>query len=214
MRYVRHGLCGKCGVYLITCTVNGKRYVGASTDIGARINQHFEKNCLRKYADINPFYADIRTYGRDAFTVEALEFCPREQKLETERKWYHSLKPEYNMVEPDDCPFRHKAVREKSLRNYQMFVEKRRQERNQKPKEYKEKVRRSNLSKKCKEKQREHMIPCRAIDDNGNEHTFESMSAGARWLNRDAAFVSVISHIRRSIQTGMRAYGYRWKEVV
>ena len=45
MRYVKHGLSGVCGVYMITNTLNGKRYIGASVDVGARISQHFGRAC-------------------------------------------------------------------------------------------------------------------------------------------------------------------------
>ena len=91
MRYEKHGLSGKCGVYLITNTINGKRYIGASVDVGKRIGQHFT-TAARRYNGINNFYTDICIMGRDVFTYELLEECSRDTKLETERKWYHKIK--------------------------------------------------------------------------------------------------------------------------
>jgi len=204
MRYTKHGMSGKCGVYLITNTVNGKRYVGASYDMGGRVNQHFGKHCIEKYADINPFYADIRTYGRDLFTVTVLEFCTREQKLEAERKWYHLLKPEYNQVEPDDCPFRHALVQEKSRRSCET------------PQGITNRLR-AHRSESCrtklKESQRQRMIPCRAIRSDGATFDFESYCAAGRWLGRSDVLPSTVSHIKRAIETNGIAFGYRWEVI-
>lgn len=204
MRYVKRGMSGKCGVYLITNTANGKRYVGASYNMANRVNQHFGKICLEKYADINPFYGDIRKYGRDAFDIKVLEFCSREQKLETERKWYYLLKPEYNLVEPDDCPLRHKAVQEKSKRACAS------------PKGVANRLRAHRTEScraKCRDIQKKRMVPCRAIRSDGTTFDFESYCEAGRWLGRDDVLASTVSHIKRAIETNTLAFGYRWEVI-
>ena len=63
------------GIYSITCTVNGKQYVGQSIDIDRRKNQH------RRNEENPRLRADIEKYGWDAFNFDvesvtaAAEFC-------------------------------------------------------------------------------------------------------------------------------------------
>ena len=202
MRYQRHGLCGKCGVYLITCLPTGKRYRGSSVNLCSRINQHFEKTCVNKYKNVNPFYADIAKYGRDAFDVEVLEYCTKDQKIRQERSWYLILQPEYNQVEPNDCPFKTDAVQNKArIGAMTQSAKLNRSEAHRTP-EY---------LRKAKAIQRHRMIPCKAISQEGIAYQFESLCEAARWLNRSAAIPSVVNNIRRSICRNGTAFGYRWE---
>lgn len=202
MRYVRNGWCGKCGVYLITCKVNGKRYVGSSVNLASRINQHFGATCLRRYADINPFYADIRQFGRDAFIVEVLEFSTPDKKLETERKWYHQLRPEYNLVEPDECPFKHQAVQQKSFDGCHTEQGRINRMKSHSSEEYREKLRATKRTK---------MKPCRAYAPDGTFYDFPSRMEAAKWIKPfSKSLPSVISHISGAINQNGCTYGYRW----
>ncbi len=78
-------------IYLITCLVTGKLYVGQTTQkLAERISQH-------KCGDI---YVDrvIKKYGwsDDTFKVEVLEECySREQLDERERYWIAKLNCKY-----------------------------------------------------------------------------------------------------------------------
>jgi len=90
---------GDCmiGVYLITNTITGAKYVGQSKDIKRRMMEHRTphsslKSKNKKFAD------DIAKYGIERFEFEVLEECPVERLLETEKKWIEILKPEYNTV--------------------------------------------------------------------------------------------------------------------
>ena len=78
------------GIYQITCTVNGKRYVGQSIDIKRRFNQH-----RRKPPD--GMREDFELYGVDKFTFEVLEECAPEELTARENFYLSTLKPEYNI---------------------------------------------------------------------------------------------------------------------
>ncbi len=204
MRYVKHGLSGKCGVYLITCIINNKSYVGASVDIASRVNQHFGKTCLNKYSKIHPFYSDILKYGRDNFKVECLELCPPSEKLEKEIKWFRKLKPEYNLMEPCESPLSTEIVQRKSREGCK---------RPEARKNILEAHRTPEYRKKCREKQRYKMIPCRAISDSGEKTEFESLSDAARWLDRKTSNPCVVTKIKESMKRNGSAYGYRWEVI-
>ncbi|MBE8952658.1 MAG: GIY-YIG nuclease family protein [Quinella sp. 1Q7] len=78
------------GIYQITCTVNGKRYVGQNIDIKRRFNQH-----KRKPPD--GVREDFELYGVDKFTFEVLEECAPEELTAREDFYLSTLKPEYNI---------------------------------------------------------------------------------------------------------------------
>ena len=75
-------------VYLITCLINGMKYVGQTTKpLNIRLNQH---KCCNLHID-----RAIREYGRENFTVDVLETCPVEQLNEREKFWIIELNCKY-----------------------------------------------------------------------------------------------------------------------
>lgn len=206
----RHGLCGKCGVYLITNTLNGKRYLGSSYNIGLRLSQHFT-SAAQKYYGKHPFYTDILDHGRENFKVELLEFCEREEKLDKERIWYEKLNPEYNMIEPDDEPFLNPVVRTRALESYLSDEVQRKRKKHCNSPEFKQKMR---------DLQKHRMRSTRGISLETGEPTkvFDSMSDAARWIaehfpqyrskNKVSKIKEVLDGKRNS------AFGFKWEEVV
>ena len=204
MGYEKHGLCGKCGVYLITNLINGKRYVGSSVDMGKRVGQHFT-TAARKYNGINEFYTDICKYGRNSFKCELLEECSPVDKLVTERKWYENINPEYNLVPPDDCPFKHDVVAKKAKQSCQT------------EKGIENRIKSHSTPQcrtKCREAQRHRMRSCYGVSDKGDTPVFECMTDAAKWLNQEPILTS-INKIKECLNGHRKtAYGYTWKEVM
>ena len=91
------------GIYLIRNDVNGKCYVGQSTNIQARWNKHKStafnpNNACYDY----PLYRAIRKYGIQNFTFQVLIECPREQLNTLEIRYiaqYDACTNGYNQME-------------------------------------------------------------------------------------------------------------------
>lgn len=78
------------GIYSITCTVNGKQYVGQSIDIDRRKSQH-RRNPPSKMLE------DVEKYGWDAFRFDVLELCDEKELTPREDYYLDTLQPEYNI---------------------------------------------------------------------------------------------------------------------
>ncbi len=205
MRYVKHGLSGVCGVYLITNTTNGKRYVGASVDVGARINQHFGRAC-RLYKDKLDFYHDISTTNRDLFTYELLEKCDPENKIEREYFWWETLKPEYNVMPPTDKPLLNKTVRERAVRGTLNPENQEKLNRIKQTPEYR---------RRLHDAQRYKMRSCHGVSECEETPHFSCISDAAQWIcdRTGKKRITVVNKIK-AVLDGERltAYGYRWYE--
>jgi group I intron endonuclease len=86
------------GIYQITNTVGGKRYVGSAVNLSARRRQHFGALRRQDHANIHLQAAFVK-YGEEAFRFEILELCERDQVIAREQHYIDTLHPEYNM-----CP--------------------------------------------------------------------------------------------------------------
>ena len=84
-------------VYLITNTVNGKRYVGLTAQsIAQRWKQHITHS-QRKTELSRPICRAIRKHGKGAFSIEPIfSALDREALIEAEKHFIHILVPEYN----------------------------------------------------------------------------------------------------------------------
>lgn len=80
----------RCGIYLITNTVNGKVYVGSSVDLDKRWYMH--QNRLTAGAHRNSHLQRAwQKYGASAFTFSVLELTERECLIEREQFWIDKL---------------------------------------------------------------------------------------------------------------------------
>ncbi len=89
-------------VYVITCHMNGKHYIGKSTrTLAERWKEHVSESrqCRKDWL----LYHDMRKYGVDAFSVRILAECDHQQRLnDAERTWirrYNSVQHGYNFAE-------------------------------------------------------------------------------------------------------------------
>ena len=80
------------GIYCITNLVNGKKYVGQSTNIENRWKMH-QVAATRKsfYGYDYPLYAALRKYGVESFKFEVLEECSQERLDDREIYWIDRL---------------------------------------------------------------------------------------------------------------------------
>lgn len=88
-----------CGVYVITNKINGKSYVGSSTNIGKRWINHKCKSTWKKVD--SDLYKDFQIYGLENFCFSVLETCEKDELKKKEALWMEkleSLSAGYNKV--------------------------------------------------------------------------------------------------------------------
>lgn len=85
------------GIYLITCTANGSRYVGSSKNIESRWAEHRKRLGLKTH--FNPYMQrSWSKYGKDSFQIETLENVTEDRLLEREQYYIDTLNPEFNIA--------------------------------------------------------------------------------------------------------------------
>jgi group I intron endonuclease len=104
----------KTGVYRITNTMNGRFYVGSSSNLVRRKRDHF--NLLRQNRHSNPHLQSAwNKYGESAFVFEVLLECPLEQMIIVEQ-WllntYVNVELCYNIAKYTDNPTRGRRLTE------------------------------------------------------------------------------------------------------
>lgn len=118
-----------CGIYIITNDINNKVYIGQSTNINKRIQEHFWKSTCQKDISYNSaLHNAIRKYGKEHFYWTILEECEPNLLDERERVYiqkYNSISPNgYNILsggqqyrtEPTKCLDCGKIIHKESIR--------------------------------------------------------------------------------------------------
>lgn len=87
----------KIGVYILTNNVNGKQYVGSSSNLYERLQNHFYH--LKRNTHINSHLQHAyNKYGEKSFTYEIIEYCKLDNQFEREQYYIDLLNPKYNII--------------------------------------------------------------------------------------------------------------------
>lgn len=173
------------GIYMITCTANGKQYIGQSIDIKRRFTQHKTQTSNKNLKE------DFERYGLDAFTFEILEECATEELIAREYYYLNTLKPEYNIL----------------MEGKPIFVSDRTREKQRQAKlgkkhtpEHCEKIRKSNRGKKMDyEACKKHFKAVRCVETG---QIFESIQQAADFVGVKYNCISAVVHKRRQTSGG------------
>jgi len=86
-------------VYQFENTVNGKKYIGITSQIlQKRINEH-KCRARKEGGQRNIFYAALNKYGLENFNVKVLSECKTKDELQKkEIELINKIKPEYNIT--------------------------------------------------------------------------------------------------------------------
>lgn len=85
------------GIYRITCSANGKFYIGSTINLRKRQYEHFRT--LRHGTHNNPKLQHAwNKYGEQAFIFDVIEFVLPAILLEREQHWLDTLKPFFNIA--------------------------------------------------------------------------------------------------------------------
>lgn len=85
------------GVYAITNTINGHRYIGSAIDLVKRKRDHFGALERGKHHNIYLQRA-YNKYGADCFVFSVLVYCKCNQLIQLEQTAMDQYKPEYNIA--------------------------------------------------------------------------------------------------------------------
>jgi group I intron endonuclease len=84
------------GIYQITNTINGKRYIGSSVDFQKRWTLH-ARRLDKNIHHCHHLQAAWNKYGADCFEFAIIERCEKCELLTREQYYLDTLKPEYNI---------------------------------------------------------------------------------------------------------------------
>lgn len=93
------------GIYIITCDITGRVYVGSSNNIQRRFWEH--KSTLRNSNHANEYLQNAwNKHGEDNFTFEVLQYCSENSRYKIEHFWCivlscHNRKYGFNLLPTD-----------------------------------------------------------------------------------------------------------------
>ena len=98
-KLIRKELFGKIGIYKLFSNINKRLYIGSSSNLYARISNHFER--LNKIEHTNIILQNhFNKYGKDSINFEIIEYCKIEDLIIREQYWmdyYQSYDKGFNI---------------------------------------------------------------------------------------------------------------------
>jgi len=94
---------GKSGIYLWFNSLNGKKYIGQSKDLGnrkqGRLIRYLNPSYLKSIKGTSLIRNAFIKYNIENFWLVILEYCPIHMLDKREQYWLNLLKPEYNILQ-------------------------------------------------------------------------------------------------------------------
>ena len=211
-------------IYVITNDINGKQYVGQTTDtLKNRFSDHCKDSNLARCKG-RPLYLAMNKYGKEHFSIKEIEECSFEQLDEREQYWIQKLdtyKHGYNATLGGEGT---------QVYNYDLFIEDFNNGMNLKqiaekyqcgPDTVGKALRKAGLNTRRANMttSQTNAIPIYQYDLEGNFiQKFSSHWAAAKQIiNEKSLDISIINHVRTNISCAAQnahyrksAYGYQW----
>ncbi len=96
------------GVYRWTNKVNGKSYIGSSTNLGKRLVNYYNYTFISNTRHNMLIYKAILKHGYSNFTLEILEYCEAKNTINREQNYFNLFNPEYNILPTAGSSLGHK----------------------------------------------------------------------------------------------------------
>jgi group I intron endonuclease len=85
----------KAFVYRWSNKINGKEYLGSTSNGKKRLNFYFDKSSIQRVK--TPIYMALLKYGYENFTFEIIEYCEPKAAVELEQKYLDKYDFDYNI---------------------------------------------------------------------------------------------------------------------
>lgn len=110
----------KSGVYRWINKLNGKTYIGSSTNLRVRLYKYYSIGSLGN--NLRVIDRALFKYGFSSFSFEILEYCDKNIVLEREQYYLGLLGPDYNIVElaGNTLGYKHSEESLERMRNFVM----------------------------------------------------------------------------------------------
>lgn len=89
---------GKSGIYRWTNVNNKKSYMRSSSNLTRRFQCYLNTNYMLRYKSKSKIYSSLLKHGYNAFTLEIVEYCEKEELIIREQNYLDKLNPSYNIL--------------------------------------------------------------------------------------------------------------------
>jgi len=110
---------GRSGIYRWVNLINGKSYIGSSSQLFARFKNYLSPGYISATNNKSTIHKALLKYGYSNFRLEVIEYCSKEELLQKENFYFSIFNPEYNILEiaGSNSGFKHDADTKELMRN-------------------------------------------------------------------------------------------------